>query len=81
MVRAIGQEGVVGKTLSICIRQVANEQNQGDPYPTYQSAIKPLHERIASLAAGEHLNQCDYKSLYEVIFGSFVQSCKVEKHG
>ena len=41
-----------GKTLSICISRVANEQNLRDPYPTYQPAIKTLHERIASLAAG-----------------------------
>ena len=41
-----------GKTLSICISRVANEQNLGDPYPPYQPAIKPLHERITSMAAG-----------------------------
>ena len=44
-----------GKTLSICISRVANEQNLGDPYQPYQPAIKTLHERIASLAAGSIL--------------------------
>ena len=76
-VRANGQEGVAGKTLSICISRVANEQNQGDPYPTYQSAIKPLHERIASLAAGSISTSAT--SLTRFLFGLPLGGCTEEK--
>ena len=61
-VRANGQEGVRGKTLSICITlEVANEQNLGDPYPTYQSAHQTLarENHITLAAASECLNQCN----------------------